>query len=349
MLSGLFIFVGCIVTGIAVIGWAIVLWDLFIFLVVSFSLHVMDTFTDRCAFSMSDPNNSDTAFPCGHFVPFKSQQQLPNVPPSPVFLPTMLDPLIMNDENGQPFDGISGIYSRFFAGYNRKMLTGTIFCSPQRRRTQLTRFFRIFSDSDFYKVETDREDAKRNKEVMYTAVPVILEIISLLSEQQTVSFGTAFLDYMSEKYVSYDTGESLINFLKKAMAYEDFWGAQVYITGLIYMLRLSDMMALTHESGHRMGLIIKRSNVYMIYLACCVVASKTLEDVVYDNNSVSRLSGVPILVLNSLEVNLLMRMQFNVTINDLEFNQCTRLFKRVMMASVDNFRTFVPIPDTELQ
>jgi len=55
---------------------------------------------------------------------------------------------------------------------------------------------------------------------------------------------------------------------------------------------------------------LSRKNVHRLFLACCVVASKWVQDVLYDNARMARVGGIHLTELNSLEVCVLKTLQW---------------------------------------
>lgn len=97
-----------------------------------------------------------------------------------------------------------------------------------------------------------------------------------------------------------------------------------FVVGFIYM----DLLA--HKQPHHPLISL---NVHRLLLTSIMVATKLLDDVHYNNAFYSRVGGISLAELNSLEVDFLFRLDFrlNVTSNIFE-GYCTHLERELILA-----------------
>ena len=85
--------------------------------------------------------------------------------------------------------------------------------------------------------------------------------------------------------------------------------ASTLIVALLYVDRVC--------SARRLWLT--RTNVHRLFLACCVVASKWVQDVLYDNARMAKVGGVKLAELNALELSVLETLGWSVAVSEAEF------------------------------
>lgn len=61
---------------------------------------------------------------------------------------------------------------------------------------------------------------------------------------------------------------------------------------------------------------LSRKNVHRLFLACCVVASKWVQDVLFDNARMARVGGIRLTELNSLEMCVLKTLQWATAVRE---------------------------------
>ena len=85
---------------------------------------------------------------------------------------------------------------------------------------------------------------------------------------------------------------------------------QVYLSLIIYFDRLSSISKL---------FIITPFNVHRLIIAAITVSSKFFSDIFYTNQRYAKVGGLPLSELNQLELHFLLLLNFNLYINQSEF------------------------------
>jgi hypothetical protein len=86
--------------------------------------------------------------------------------------------------------------------------------------------------------------------------------------------------------------------------------ASTLIVALLYVDRVC--------SARRLSLT--RTNVHRLFLACSVVASKWVQDVLYDNARMAKVGGVKLAELNALELRVLETLGWSAAVSEAEYS-----------------------------
>lgn len=96
-------------------------------------------------------------------------------------------------------------------------------------------------------------------------------------------------------------------FIQRCIDYKMIYSREVIYLTIIYFLKVYT------------DKILHKYSSYSIFVICFIIATKMLEDIPYDNQSISQISRIPLSQLNFLELEFLKAVDFDVNISVQEF------------------------------
>lgn len=126
---------------------------------------------------------------------------------------------------------------------------------------------------------------------------------------------------------------SILRYLQRMHKYTNC-SPSCFVVGFIFMDRL------VHKQPECQLISL---NIHRLLITSIMVATKLLEDVHYNNAFYAKVGGISVAELNSLEVDFLFRLQFQLCVTEVAFDgYCTHLERGLMLAE-RNINRALPI------